>query len=244
MGEENKTVNETGQGEGQEKTYDERQWRGLLGDKQEAIERARSAEAKLAAIETQYSSKIKDLEEKINAKNEDLNLGDPEDVVTNSTLGKTITGLRKELADTKKEMKEMKDYYLGEKKTERETQAEKSVEKAKQRYSEEKVGKGLTWDDVLEGTKRMIKENKMYEQALIYKIGLMDPIIAKRAESYQGSLPVGGVTPKTGLKGTTKPTGYMTQAYVKEQQAKDPGFVRAHLKEIQESQKHWNKDDR
>jgi len=150
-------------------------------------------------------------------------------------------------------MKDMKDYYLGERKNERETQAEKSVEKAKQKYSEEKVGKGLTWDDVLEGTKRMIKENKMYEQAiavdkdpgeLIYKIGLMDPIIAKRAETYQGSLPVGGVTPKTGLKGTTKPAGYMTQAYVKEQQAKDPGFVRAHLKEIQESQKHWNKDDR
>jgi len=93
----------------------------------------------------------------------------------------------------------------------------------------------------------------MYEQAiaadkdpgeLIYKIGLMDPIIAKRAETYQGSLPVGGVTPKTGLKGTTKPTGYMTQAYVKEQQDEDPGFVRAHLKEIHESQKHWNKDDR
>jgi len=252
MEEKEEVINEPGQGEGQ-KTYDERQWKGLLSDKQRAVERAQQLEAKLAAIETQYDSKIKDLEAQINQKEEDLDLGDPEDVVNNATLKKLIKGLKSELAETKKEMKNMKDSYLSEKKSERETLAEKSVEKARQKYSKEKVGEGLTFDEVLEGTRRMCKENKMYEHAiaadkdpgeLMYKIGLMDPIIAKRAEAYQGSLPVGGVTPKTGLKGTTKPAGYMTQAYVKEQQAKDPGFVKAHLKEIQESQKYWTKDDR
>lgn len=237
----------------EEKTYSERQFKGLLSDKQRAVERAQQLEAKIAAIETQYDSKIKDLESQINQKEEDLDLGDPEDVVNNATLKKLIKSLKSELAETKKEMKNMKDAYLGEKQSEKEKQAEKSVEKARQKYSKEKVGEGMTFDEVLEGTRRMCKENKMYEHAiaadkdpgeLMYKIGLMDPTIAKRAEAYQGSLPVGGVTPKTNLKGTTKPAGFLPQKYVQEQAKKDPGFIKAHLKEIKESQKYWNKDDK
>ena len=250
MSEDNKDVTQT---QTEVKTYDERQWKGLLGDKQEAVERARTAEAKLAAIQTQYDSKIKDLESQINQKQNELNFGDDDDVVTNANLKKYITSLKKDLDSAKKEMKDMKNYYLEEKKTERETLAKQSIEKAKAKYSEDKVGKGLTWEEVLEGTQRMIKENKMYEQAiaadkdpgeLIYKIGLMDPTIAKRAEAYKRNESVPGVTSKTGLKGTTKPAGFLPQKYVQEQAKKDPGFVRKHLKEIQESQKFWSKDDR
>ena len=206
----------------QGKVYDQKQWDGLLGDKQKAIERARSAEAKAAAERIELEKRIKDLEESLNQKQEESIEGDPEDVATIDLLKKAVNHLKKEIANAKKELQEM---YVAEKtkekQTERDTFIQKSVEKARKEYTEEKYGKGLDFDSVLEGTQRMVKENPGYAQVIanapnpgeiIYKIGLNDPIIAKRYEAYQKTLPEGQRVSKDSLEGTTSPAGKITYA--------------------------------
>jgi len=228
----------------EEKKYSEKEWKGLLGDKQSETKARQKLEATLAAKETYYEAELKDLQAKLAQKESasDENY-DPEDVVSIALLNKKIASLEKKLVDMyTKEKTEMT-------KAEKDKLFEKSLKKAKEKYSEEKTGKGLSFDEVSEGTTRMVKENKVYGDLIFndpdpaeraYQIGLLDPVIAKRYETYKKTLPPEGVTSKEGLKGTTVPAGFYSQEYVKKM-AKTPGWIKEHLAEIQESQKKWTK---
>lgn len=196
-------------------TYDQRQWDGLLGDKQKAVQRAQELEGKLSS----YDSKIQDLEAKI-AQKEDDNLGDPDDVATIATLKKAVSKLEKKVDDTEKKLR---DEYVREKQNETKTHAEKRIKdsfaKAEKKYTEEKAGKGLTYNEVLEGTKRMVAKNPTYKQLIAadpdpgemaYKVGLQDPVIAERFEAYKSKLPGGVRQSKDGLSGSASPAGKIT----------------------------------
>lgn len=237
----------------QEKTYTEQEWKGLLSDKQQEVQNRQALQGELQKRESEFSSlkeELADIRSKLTEKEEAIT-GDPDDVATIATLKKSITGLKKEIADTKKGLMEMyQQDKTQDKQAEKNAKDQKSIEAAKKKYTEDKAGKGLTFDDVLEGTKRMIATNPAYKQLIasdpdpgemIYNIGLQDPTIAKRYEAYKQEYPTGKVTSKEGLEGTTVPGGYYSQEYVKKM-AKVPGWIKSHLKEIQESQKQWNKD--
>ena len=221
-----------------EKSYSEKEWKGLLGDKQNETRARQEAQAEAANLKTQ----IAELQAKMDQKTS-TDIGDPEDVVT-------VAMLRKERDELKKELLGM---YTKEKTEEatakRDKLIEKSLKKAREKYTEEKAGKGLTFDDVNEGTARMVKENKVYGELIFndpdpaekaYQVGLLDPIIAKRVETYKKTLPAEGVTSKEGLTGTTVPAGFYSQEYVKKM-ASTPGWIKEHLAEIRESQKKWTK---
>ena len=218
--------------------YTPEEWKGLLGDKQNEVKARQQAQADLAATKKDIDSlthKIKEME----AAKKDT--GDPEDVVTVAMLRKEREELKKELLDlhTKGETEKTQ--------AQKDKLFEKSLKKAKEKYTEEKAGKGLSFDEVSEGTSRMVKENKVYGELIFndpdpaeraYQVGLLDPIIAKRHETYKKTLPAEGVTSKEGLKGTTVPGNYYSQEMVKKM---SEAQIKEHYPEIQESMKKWNK---
>ena len=218
--------------------YTPEEWKGLLGDKQNEVKARQQAQADLAATKKDIDSlthKIKEME----AAKKDT--GDPEDVVTVAMLRKEREELKKELLDlhTKGETEKTQ--------AQKDKLFEKSLKKAKEKYTEEKAGKGLSFDEVSEGTSRMVKENKVYGELIFndpdpaeraYQVGLLDPVIAKRYETYKKTLPAEGVTSKEGLKGTTVPGNYYSQEYVKKM---SEAQIKEHYPEIQESMKKWNK---
>ena len=137
----------------EEKKYSEKEWKGLLGDKQSETRARQEAQAKAAQYEVQITELKTKLDQKESKQDEKY---DPEDVATIAVLNKKIDSLEKKLVDMyTKEKTEMT-------KAEREKLFEKSLKKARGKYTEEKVGKGLTFDEVNEGTARMIKDNKIY----------------------------------------------------------------------------------
>lgn len=243
-----KTTEET-----KEKTYTEAEFKGLLSDKQKEVQARQDLQNQLQAKDSEYSNlrtELDTIKEQLAQKEED-NLGDPEDVATIATLKKTITGLKKEISDTKKDLMKMYEQDKTKDKQDiKNKRDQKSIEAAKKKYSEEKAGKGLSFDDVLEGTKRMLEKNTAYKALIandpdpgemIYNIGLQDPTIAKRLETYKQEYPEKVITNKEGLEGTTVPGGYLSQDYVKKM-AKVPGWIKKNLKQIKESQKQWSKN--
>ena len=224
-----------------EKSYTEKEWKGLLGDKQNETRARQEAQAETAQYKTRLTELQAKLDQKASIIEEDT--GDPEDVATLAAVNKKIANLEKKLLGmyTKE-----KDDQTTEK---RNKLIEKSLKKAREKYTEEKAGKGLTFDEVNEGTARMVKENKVYGELIFndpdpaekaYEVGLLDSIIAKRYETYKKTLPAEGVTSKEGLTGTTVPAGFYSQEYVKKT-ASTPGWIKEHLAEIRESQKKWTK---
>lgn len=243
MAEEVKEVTEETQEGQKEKYYSEREWKGLLSDKQREAQARQELQARLAAKETQYEDRIAQLEAKLAEK--ESNIGDPDDVATVATLKKEIARVEKKLLDM----------YTKEKQAETKAQMEKRINKsfidAQSKYAEGKVGKGLSFEEVNEGTKRMIERNPKYRELILndpdpgemaYKVGLQDPVIAKRYETYKQTMPNGKVTSKDGLEGSAAAnSGYYSQDYVK-QMSKTPGWITANLDKIRESQKQWGKE--
>jgi|GEM_PF-3515881 len=231
MVEEVKEVTEETQEGQKEKYYSEREWKGLLSDKQREAQARQELQARLAAKETQYEDRIAQLEAKLAEK--ESNIGDPDDVATVATLKKEIARVEKKLLDmyTKERINE-------------------SFAKAQAKYAEDKAGKGLSFEEVNEGTKRMIERNPKYRELILndpdpgemaYKVGLQDPVIAKRYETYKQTMPSGKVTSKEGLEGSAAAkSGYYSQEYVKKM-SKTPGWITANLDKIRESQKQWDK---
>lgn len=237
-----------------DKTYTEKEWRGLLNDKQKAVEKSQELQARIVSLETTYEQRIKELEKQLNDKPVDYNvdLGDPDAYATNKIIAKEMSSLKKELANALKEMSSLKDEYIADRTQEVSKKQRESIEKARAKYAEGKVGQGLTFDEVIEGTKRMIAKNPTFQQAiavdenpgeLMYTIGLRDDVIAKRAEAHAVSAISPGKVSKSGLSGSTIPSGYMTQKYIQDMQAKDPNFVKNNLDKIHESQKHWSANE-
>jgi uncharacterized coiled-coil protein SlyX len=226
--------------EQKEKYYSEREWKGLLSDKQREAQARQELQARLAAKETQYEDRIAQLEAKLAEK--ESNIGDPDDVATVATLKKEISRVEKKLLDM----------YTKEKQAETKAQMEKRINEsfidAQTKYTEDKTGKGLSFEEVNEGTTRMIARNPKYRELILndpdpgemaYKVGLQDPVIAKRYESYKQNMPSGKVTSKEGLEGSAAAnTGYYSQEFVKKM-SKTPGWITANLDKIRESQKQW-----
>jgi len=225
-----------------EKTYSEKEWKGLLSDKQNETRSRQQANADAA----NYKQQIADLKAQIEAKSSTVEeiTGDDEDVITKAELKKILA----------KQEKKLLDMYTKEKKTEtkeaRDKRIEKSFQKAIDSYTEEKAGKGLTFNEVNEGTKRMIAKNKIYKDLIFsddnpgekaYEVGLMDETIAKRHATYKKTLPPKTVANKEGMESTTSPKGFYSEAYVKKMATGNQGWVKANFAAIQESMKSWGK---
>jgi hypothetical protein len=221
--------------EPKEKTYSEHEWKGLLGDKQNETRARQEAQAEAANLRI----RIAELErQKTSTVEEDT--GDPEDVATIATL-------RKEIAKAKQELLGMYTKEKDEQTTAARTKViNESYEKAIAKYTEEKAGKGLSFDEVVkEGTEKMIAKNKIYRDLILndpdpaeraYEIGLQDPIIAKRLETYKKTLPGKTITPKEGLESKSKGVFYTPQQ-VQKMSDKE---IDIHYEDILESQKKWN----
>jgi hypothetical protein len=228
-------VNETAE-ERQERVYSEKEWKGLLGDKTSETRARQEAQADVARLRAEIAV-LKD--QKTSTPEESG--GDPEDVVTNAALNKRIASLENKLLNMyQKEKNQEKEQTLKER-------IDESFEKAKGKYTEEKAGKGLTFDEVWEGTQRMIKNNDGYKYAIAhaknpgeeaYKIGLRDEIIAQRYETYKNKLPPSGVTPKKGLESPKVPGAFYTPQMVQKMSDQE---IDQHYEEILESQKNWGK---
>ncbi len=222
--------------EPKEKSYSEKEWKGLLSDKQSETRARQEAQAKTA----QYEVRLAELEAKLEkASTKEEETGDPDDVATVAAVNKKIASLEKKLLDMyTKEKTEMTT-------AQKNKIIEKSFKKAQENHTEEKAGKGLSFDEVNEGTKRMIEKNKKYRELILddpdpgetaYEIGLKDPIIAKRYETYKKTLPDKTVTSKEGLEGTTVPSGFYPQEMVKKMTKEQ---ISEHWEEIEESMKKW-----
>jgi len=235
MADEVKETIETVIEEPKEKTYSEKEWKGLLNDKQSETRARQEAQAEAANLRI-HIAELK--AQKTSTVEEDT--GDPEDVAT-------IAKLKKEIAKAKQELLGM---YTKEKEEQttaaRTKKINESYEKAISKYTEEKAGKGLSFDEVVkEGTARMIAKNRVYQDLIVndpdpaekaYEIGLQDPIIAKRLETYKKTLPDNPITPKTGLESKAK-GAYYTPQQVQKMSDKE---VDEHFADILESQKKWN----
>lgn len=216
--------------EPKETVYSEREWKGLLGDKQNETRARQEAQAKVA----QYEVRLAELQSKLEQK-ESGDTGDPEDVATVALLNKKIDNLEKKLLGM----------YTND-------NVEKSFQKAQDKYTEEKADKGLSFDEVNEGTKRMILKNKLYRDLILndpnpgekaYEVGLLDPIIAQRKETYKKTLPPKTPAPKEGLTGTTIPGGFISQeALLKIPKGEiREKYIKDHWEQIEESREKWDK---
>lgn len=221
--------------EPKEKSYSEKEWKGLLGDKQNETRARQDAQAEAANLRIQIAELRA---QKASTVEEDT--GDPEDVATLEAVNKKLAKLEKKLLDMY--TKEKDDQSIA-KKTKL---IEKSFKAATDKYTEEEAGKGLTFDEVNEGTKRMIEKNKVYRDLILndenpgekaYEVGLLDLIIAKRKETYKKNLPTPGVAPKEGLESKRVPGAYYTPAQVQKMSDKE---IDVHYLDIIESQKKWN----
>lgn len=255
MSEEKKETTGVTEPKPEEKTYSEKEWRGLLSDKQRETQIRQELEAKLQSKDNDIAllkSELENIKLRIDSKDDDIASGDPDDYATMKHLKEAYSKLKKELDNTKKELIDSYTKYETEKTmADKNKRDEQSVTKAREKYTEEKAGKGLSFDDVLEGTRRMVERNPAYKMLIandpdpgemMYNIGLQDPTIAKRVEAYKKQMPSAGITSKEGLEGTTAPAGYFSQAYV-QKMAKEPGWIKKNLQAIHESQKQWSKED-
>ena len=220
--------------------YDEKEWSGLLTDKQNEVRNRQQTQAELAIARAEVNSlteRIKELQ--TSPKNETIE--NPDNVVTRAEM----------IAELKKQRKELEEGYEADKKKmtqkEKEAAVDKSFLKAKEKMTEEKMGKGLDFDSVWEAAKREIEKNPGYKAVILndknpgekaYEIGLLDPIIAKRVALDKKNFPDQKRTPKVGLESTDIPNNYFSQERVSKMSAPE---IEANLPAIRESQKTWKK---
>lgn len=221
-------------------TYTKKEWEGLMGDKQNEVKTRQQAQADLAATRKEnedLNRKIKEAE----ASTAKVSAGNPEDVITRKDLTEALDARDKGLTDkyTKRETEKDQDSRL--------EKIEASFEKAKEKHTEEKEGKGLNFDEVWEGTKRELAKNKALQGVIIsaknpgeeaYKIGLQDPAIAKRVALDKKKFPDQKRTPKIGMEGTEVPGQFFSQERVKGMTREE---IKANLPAIRKSQEKWKK---
>lgn len=220
--------------------YSEEEHKGLLMDKQREVKTRQEAQAANANLKLQVATldaKIKELSEK------GQTINNPDETVT-----------RKELFQSRKELKEeLKKEYLAEKQDmstkDKEAVIEASFDKARELMTEAKMGKGLDFDEVWEGTKRMLAKKPALRAVITssknpgqeaYDIGLTDPTIAKRATLDKKNFPEQHRASKEGAGSTDIPAQYFSQARVLKMSAEE---IKANLPAIKESQKKWDKSN-
>lgn len=224
----------------EEGLYSEQEFKGLLTDKQNEVRARQDEQALNAASKIEIATlnaRIKSLE----ASPKEENLGNLDDTVTKRDL----------LDALKKQKKELTEGYEADKQTmtakQKEDAIEASFDEARGIMTEEKMGKGLDFDEVWEGTKRMLKKKPALKAVITsaknpgqeaYDIGLQDPTIAKRVTLDKKNFPDQKRTPKTGLDSTEIPAQYFSQERVGKMTAKE---IQANLPAIRESQKKWKK---
>ena len=220
--------------------YTPEEWNGLLADKQNEVRTRQEIQAAHAAQKVEIASlneRIKSLE--ASPKEEDL--GDLNETVTKADLLKAL----------KKQRAELKDEYAKDKESmtqkQKEEAIERSFDKARDKMTIEKMGKGLSFDEVWEGTKRMLIKKPALREVIkssknpgqeAYDIGLQDEVIAKRAALNKKNFPEGGRIPKVGLDSTEIPAQYLSQERVGKMKKEE---IEANLPAIRESQKKWKK---
>lgn len=224
----------------EEKTRTEIEWKGLMTDKQNEVRARQQIQSELAAKNVKVAEQEKQIEDLLSSSGE-----------TEEDLEKTVT--RAELlAEGKKTKAELVELYKKEKTQlsaeEKNTFVNRSFTEAIKERTVEKEGKGLSFDDVMEGTKREILKNATNRDLIendanpgkkAYEIGLQDDTIAERKKMYEKTLAEQKKISKKGMDSTTTPGEFYSQSRVKLMSKED---VKLHLKEIRESQKLWDKD--
>jgi len=224
----------------EEGLYTKEEWTGLLADKQGEVRSRQQTQAELAVAKAEVNSltaRIKALETA--PKNETIE--NPDNVVTRAEM----------IAELKKQKKELTEGYEADKQNmtnkQKEAAVDKSFAKAKEKMTEEKMGKGLDFDSVWEAAKRQIEENPGYKAVILndknpgekaYEIGLLDPVIAKRVALDKKNFPDQKRTPKVGLDTTDVPSNFFSQERVSKMTKEE---IEANLPAIRESQKKWDK---
>jgi len=221
-----------------ERTYSEQEWKGLMGDKQNEVRTRQQLQADKANSDRTIAEqrlRIKELETSTTK----VKVGDPEDIMTRAEMEKALNARDKGLEDK---------YTKNETLKTRESLNKRllaSEDKSRKLHTEEKEGKGLSYDEVMSGTNRQIQENPGYRKVIqdakdpgekAYAIGLQDPTITKRLETYKKTLPLPGVIPKEGMKGQKVPGNYYTPQMV---QKMSDAEIDLHYDDITESQKRW-----
>lgn len=222
-----------------EKTRTETEWKGLMTDKQNEVRTRQQIQADLGV----KTLKVAELEERIRTlEAAPKDTRDPTETVTRAEL----------LEEGKKTKEELVELYKKEKTQlsadERATFVNNSFNEAIKTHTVEKDGKGLSFDDVMEGTRREIVKNPKNRELIegdsnpgekAYQIGLQDSVITERHKMYEKTLAEQKKIKKAGFDSTMTPGEYYSQARVKTMSAAD---IKLHHKEIKESQKSWNKD--
>ena len=179
--------------------YSPDEWKGLMTDKKNEVRVRQQTQADLAAsnkVIDDQRARIKDLE---SSPAKEKKAGNPEDIVTMGALTGILDERDKKLTDDHTKLEDSKTTEA------RNKRLRKSAEKAEKLHTEEKEGRGLAFREVMEGTDREIKKNPIQQRVIqesddpgeeAYKIGLRDPIIAKRLETYKKTLPPPGITTK------------------------------------------------
>lgn len=231
MGEENQ----------EEKKYTEKEWNGLMTDKQNEVRARQQMQSELAVKNVKIAEQEKQIEDILSSPGE-----------TDEELEKPVTRADL-LAEKKKTKKELMDLHKKETDVASEEAKTKFVNDsftmAIKEHTIEKDGKGLSFDDVMEGTKREILKNAKNKELIendvnpgekAYQIGLQDTTIAERYKMYQKTLAEQKKIPKKGMAGTEIPGEYYSQARVNKMSKED---IKLHLAEIRESQKQWKPTD-
>jgi len=227
----------------EEGLYTPEEWNGLLTDKQNEVRTRQEVQAEHAAARVEIAT--------LNARIKSLESSPNEEELGN--LDETVT--RKDLLNAlKKQRAELKDEYAKDKETmtqkQKEEAIEKSFDKARDKMTIEKMGKGLSFDEVWEGTKRMLIKKPALREVIkssknpgqeAYEIGLQDEVIAKRAALSKKNFPEGERIPKVGLDSTEVPAQYFSQERVSKMSEAE---IAANLPAIRESQKKWKKNNK
>ena len=224
----------------EEGLYTEQEWSGLLTDKQNEVRARQGGQALNAAQKIEIAE--------LNTKIKSLETSTAEDKAGN--LDETVTkrDLLKALKDQKAEL--TKEYATDKQnmtKKEKEDAIDASFENARGKMTEAKMGKGLDFDSVWEGAKRMLLKKPALKAVITssknpgqeaYDIGLQDPDIAKRVALDKKNFPDQQRTQKVGLESTEIPAQYFSQERVAKMTKKE---IQANLPAIRESQEKWKK---
>lgn len=224
----------------EEKTRTETEWSGLMTDKQNEVRIRQQMQSESAVLKVKIAEQEKQIEDLLSPGETEESLKEP---VTRADL----------LAEGKKTKKELTDLYK------KETDAVSEEAKTKfvndsftvaiKEHTVEKDGKGLSFDDVMEGTKREILKNAKNRELIendanpgekAYQIGLQDSVVAERHKMYEKTLAEQKKIPKKGMAGTEIPGEFYSQARVAGMSKED---IKLHLKEIRESQPQWKSTD-
>ena len=226
-----------------EKTRTETEWKGLMADKQSETRARQQIQSELAVKTLKLTEQEEQIQELMASSDDTKGLDEP---VTRADL----------LAQGKKTKKELMDLHKQESDKEsastRTTFVNKSFTEAIKKHTTEKDGKGLSFDEVMEGTKRQILENSTNRTLIendtnpgekAYQIGLQDSVIAERYEMYKKTLAERKKIPKVGMEGTLAPEDFISQERLLAipAGAERQKFIKDHYEAVQESQKLWDK---